>query len=202
MVSQPCQMRLSSEFWRLRSFLSFFLKLNWFCPNQGGIILGKYLSYKGEHSQISHAMIISAPFNPKHTMQEMEKFQNMFINRNVSNQILANILKYRSFFENDKTKTYDFDQIAKSKTMRDLDTHFHAIHFEYGTCDELYEAASLDAIIQNIRTPTVFLNAANDMFAPKRSIFGKCHKKKADIENFLFKVFRWTSFRRVHTLRL
>jgi predicted alpha/beta-fold hydrolase len=134
----------------------------------GGIILGKYLSCKKENSHVSHAMIVSAPFNPKATMVELERYQNMFINKNVSKDILTKILKHRRLFEKDTR--YDFERISNSTTLRDLDTHFHAIQFGYKTCDELYEDARLDKMIQNIKTPTVFLSAANDMFSPIRSI--------------------------------
>jgi predicted alpha/beta-fold hydrolase len=50
--------------------------------------------------------------------------------------------------------------------LRQIDIHFTSKLFGYESCDDYYRAACLDAKIQDIRTPTLFLNAADDMFSP------------------------------------
>ena len=41
--------------------------------------------------------------------------------------------------------------------------------FGYKNCHDYYIDASLDAKIQNIKVPTLFLNAGDDMFSPERA---------------------------------
>jgi predicted alpha/beta-fold hydrolase len=41
--------------------------------------------------------------------------------------------------------------------------------FGYATWEDYYRDACLDGKIQNIKTPTLFLNACDDMFSPERA---------------------------------
>ena len=57
----------------------------------------------------------------------------------------------------------------KAYSIRDFDTQFVAKQFGYATCEEYYTDACLDTKIPNIRVPTLFLNAGDDMFSPERA---------------------------------
>jgi predicted alpha/beta-fold hydrolase len=58
--------------------------------------------------------------------------------------------------------------ISKSSCIRDFDTLFVTKQFGYKSCEDYYRDACLDAKIQNINVPTLFLNAGDDMFSPEK----------------------------------
>lgn len=70
--------------------------------------------------------------------------------------------------ENDSR--YNFHEIRRSQSMRALDNHFTSKQFGYKSCDEYYKEACLDAKLQDIKVPTLFLNAADDMFSPSKGM--------------------------------
>lgn len=47
--------------------------------------------------------------------------------------------------------------------------NFTCKQFGYKSCEEYYQDACLDSKILEIKTPTLFLNAADDMFSPARA---------------------------------
>ncbi len=75
--------------------------------------------------------------------------------------------RYQHLFEGDEK--YDCSAIVKSNSLRDFDTQFVSKQFGYESCDAYYKDACLDAKIQNIKVPTLFLNAGDDMFSPERA---------------------------------
>ncbi len=78
-------------------------------------------------------------------------------------------LREKNHFVNDSR--FDLNRIFKCKSLEELEEHFFSKLLDYPTADEYYEASSLDNKIENIRVPTVFLNAANDMLSPKYGRF-------------------------------
>ena len=82
--------------------------------------------------------------------------------------------------------------------MREVDTHFTSKLFGYRTCEEYYTEACLDAKVQDIQTPTIFLNAADDMFSP---CSGKLRKLnfKHDLSYLfnLLKHFQLTNYQQI-----
>ena len=75
--------------------------------------------------------------------------------------------RYKHLFEKD----FDFNVITRCNTLRDVDTHFTSKLFGYQTCEDYYREACIDTKIQNIQTPTIFLNAADDMYSPSSGNF-------------------------------
>lgn len=57
----------------------------------------------------------------------------------------------------------------KCNSIRDFDIRFTIKQFGYESWETYYKDACLDAKIQNIKIPTLFLNAADDMFSPARA---------------------------------
>ena len=53
--------------------------------------------------------------------------------------------------------------------MREFDTKFVCKQFGYESLLDYYKDACLDSKIQNIKIPTIFLNAGDDMFSPERA---------------------------------
>ena len=69
----------------------------------------------------------------------------------------------------EKDERYDFNKLANPTCFRDFDTHFISKQFGYDSVEAYYRDACLDAKIPNIKVPTLFLNAEDDMFSPKRA---------------------------------
>ncbi len=63
-------------------------------------------------------------------------------------------------------------KILNAKTFCEFDKHFISKQFGHETLDDYYRDCSIDAKLQNIRVPTLFLNSADDMFSPLK---GKQH---------------------------
>jgi predicted alpha/beta-fold hydrolase len=79
---------------------------------------------------------------------------------------IIQLKRYKHIFQDDKR--FDLQSIARCRSLRDIDTNFTAKQFGYPSCEDYYNDASLDAKIQDIKIPTLFLNAADDMFSPER----------------------------------
>ena len=100
--------------------------------------------------------------------KELEKTQYFFtFNRHLARNLGRYFSRYKHHFENDER--YDCKAIARAVSLRDFDTHFVCKQFNYDSYEDYYRDACLDSKIQNIKVPTVFLNAADDMFSPERS---------------------------------
>jgi len=134
----------------------------------GGIKLGGYLAKYYDDCEISNSMIVSAPMNVFYSCQELEKTQYFFtFNRHLSRNLSRYFSRNKHLFETDER--YDVQAIAKCNSIREFDTHFICKQFNYASYEDYYRDACLDAKIQNIQVPTLFLNASDDMFSPERA---------------------------------
>jgi predicted alpha/beta-fold hydrolase len=86
---------------------------------------------------------------------------------------MSNLIFFTKYNRHRKTleldKNIDCNAISKAKSLREFDTLFVTKHFGYESCDDYYRDACLDNKIQNIRVPTLFLNAGDDMFSPEKA---------------------------------
>lgn len=132
----------------------------------GGIKLGGYLAKQFDDCLISNAMVVSAPLNVHKSCENMEKTPYLYtFNRFLALQLRKYIKTHIRWYENDEK--YDFDAINNAHTLKQIDTLFVCKNFAYSSVEEYYKEACLDAKIKNIRTPTLFLNAEDDMFSPE-----------------------------------
>jgi predicted alpha/beta-fold hydrolase len=103
-----------------------------------------------------------------YSCNELEKAHNFFIfNKFLARQIGRYFSKHKHLFKDDER--FDCAAIAKCISIRDFDTQFVSKQFGYASCEDYYKDACLDAKIQNIKVPTLFLNAGDDMFSPERA---------------------------------
>lgn len=134
----------------------------------GGIKLGGYLAKQYDDSLISYALIVSAPMNTIYSCEELEKTHHFFtFNRHLSRSLGRYFSKYKHLFETDQK--YDCEAIARCSSLREFDTKFVCKQFGYESLLDYYKDACLDSKIQNIKIPTIFLNAGDDMFSPSRA---------------------------------
>lgn len=75
----------------------------------------------------------------------------------------------------DTVKKYDIlfkdecewkNQVLKSKTIKEFDSHFTSKHFGYGDVANYYKQATLHNKLHKIKVPTLCLSAADDPFQP------------------------------------
>lgn len=134
----------------------------------GGIKLGGYLAKHYDDCLVGNAMIVSAPMNVFKSCMELEKTQwIMTFNKFLARNLTRYYKKYAHHFDNDEK--FDKTAIVKSVTIRQYDTHFVSKQFGYPTVEDYYREGCLDAKIQDIKVPTVFLNASDDMFSPEHA---------------------------------
>lgn len=132
----------------------------------GGIKLGGYLAKQFDDCKITNAMIVSAPLNISISCENMEKLPYLYtFNRFLTHQLRKYINSNIRWYENDEK--YDCTAIQKANSLKQIDSLFVCKNFAYNSVEEYYTEACLDAKIKNIRTPTLFLNAGDDMFSPE-----------------------------------
>jgi hypothetical protein len=68
----------------------------------------------------------------------------------------------------EKEKRIDLNRIMSCKSMREIFMEYNFKYYRFETIEAFYAATSFDAKIQNIKIPTIFLNAADDGFSPSR----------------------------------
>jgi predicted alpha/beta-fold hydrolase len=70
----------------------------------------------------------------------------------------------------EKDKRIDLNKVFECKTLLEFDTHFVAKISGFESTEDYYHAANVDWKLKLIRTPTLFLNAADDMFSPESGL--------------------------------
>jgi len=137
----------------------------------GGIILGNYLTEKAElaRSKLLAAMLVSVCYDTFEGCKSLEKpGLNLMLNRHLATCLVDSIKEVKHHF--DSTDTFDLNQVFSSRTIREFDDRFTVRMFGYKSVAEYYEAARLRNKIQEIRVPTLALNAEDDPFQPGDSI--------------------------------
>lgn len=131
----------------------------------GGIKLGGYLAKQYDDCLISNAFIVSAPLNINISCSNMERPHYLLFNRFLTNRLKKYIFTHMHWYINDDR--YDFEAIANARTLKNIDTQFVCKNFNFPSVEEYYNEGCLDAKIKDIKTPTLFLNAGDDMFSPE-----------------------------------
>lgn len=136
----------------------------------GGIKLGGYMAKHYDDCRISNALIVSAPLNYKETVNNLTEkpyYKNTF-NKFLVFRFQQFFNKHVHWYKNDEI--YDYEAIKNARTMKDIDIEFVCKQFGYENVNDYYEESSLDAKIENIKTPTLFLNSGDDMFSPESTL--------------------------------
>ena len=137
----------------------------------GGIILGNYLAALGERakSKVLAAVLLSVCFDTFEGTKSLEKpGLNLLLNRHLANSLVESIKEVKEQFE--KTKFWDPDQVMSSRTVREFDSRFTTKMFGYKDVVEYYTAARLHHKVENIKVPTLAINAEDDPFQPGDSL--------------------------------
>ena len=137
----------------------------------GGIILGNYLAAQGEkaRSKLLAAVLISVCFDTFEGTKSLEKpGLNLLLNRHLANSLVESIKEVKQHFVSNKT--WDLEQVFTSTTVREFDSRFTAKMFGYKDVVEYYAAARLYHKVENIKVPSLAINAEDDPFQPGDSL--------------------------------
>lgn len=133
----------------------------------GGVILFNYLAQTGENCGLRAAICISVVWNLMASSASLRKPVNMWaFNRYLAQRLVEKFKTHRHMFGTE----VNMDQVLKSTTIREFDTHFTSKMFGYESCDHYYHEASLHYKLHAIRVPVLTLNAADDPFMPLSGI--------------------------------
>lgn len=140
--------------------------------SMGGLILGNFLAVHPEDDlkkELTAAMIISVPWDVhKGTISIEKPFLNNWLGRHLASSLCTTVSKY-DVLRNHK-ETIDMDQVLKSKTIKEFDSHFTSKHFGFRDVDHYYSEATLHVKLQKIKVPLLCLSAADDPFQPLDAI--------------------------------
>ncbi|XP_050424499.1 phospholipase ABHD3-like isoform X2 [Adelges cooleyi] len=140
--------------------------------SMGGLILGNYLQSNEQltHKHFSAAMIVSVPWNLNSTSSNIEKpVLNLMICSYLAN-CLSTQVKKNSKLLNSPNHKWNYNEVIKSKTIREFDRNYTIKMFGYNTVEDYYDSASLHDKIDRFNIPCLFLSAADDPFSLKRDI--------------------------------
>jgi predicted alpha/beta-fold hydrolase len=131
----------------------------------GGNVLLKYLSEKAEHARpfIKGAMAVSVPVDLEGSAKEIDKFSNsLYLNRflkSLKGKIRTKMLLF--------PHAADWDGGLKAKGFQDFDDAVTAPLHGFESVRDYYTRASSLPLLQNIKVPTLLLNAKDDSFLSK-----------------------------------
>lgn len=120
---------------------------------------------------LSAAKIISVPWDVEKGSESIEKpFLNDMLGRHLANSLCSTVKKYDILFG--EHHEWDMENVLKSKTIKEFDSRFTALHFGFGNVDNYYSKATLHNKLHKIKVPTLCLSAADDPFQP---LDGECY---------------------------
>lgn len=133
----------------------------------GGLVLGNYLSRHSEEARkiFTACKIISVPWDVQKGTISIEKpYLNSMLGKHLTRRLCDTLSRYE-ILKNGR-QDMDFDQILKSKTIKEFDSNFTSKHFGYKDVDHYYSVATLHNKLHKISVPLLCLSAADDPFQP------------------------------------
>ncbi|XP_077965726.1 phospholipase ABHD3-like [Styela clava] len=135
----------------------------------GSLILGRYMSERGDNIVIDAGMLFCCPFHPPTCMEELELWSNKFIlNTKVTEGVKETMYRRHSHVFG---SVIDHEKVEKSSFLREFDSYFTAPIFGYKDTEEYYNDSSLDADKLNaIARPVLCVGSNDDPFSPERGL--------------------------------
>lgn len=131
----------------------------------GGIVLCKYLAERGEKALVDAAMLVSVCFDFLAGCKSLEEpGLNSALNLHLTKSLMRLVEENRTVLE--KSGDYNLEEVMESKNLRQFDENFTRRMWGYKSCEEYHRDASNNDRLHLIRTPTLCINAADDIFCP------------------------------------
>ncbi|XP_033110232.1 phospholipase ABHD3-like [Anneissia japonica] len=135
----------------------------------GGMILFNYLAKHGDQTQLNAAFTVSTPWNVFESTKNIERPINRWLlNSHLARNLRKGVKDHITMFE----KHYDpeISQALKANTIREFDSKFTTKVFGYEDVNQYYEDACLHTKVQDVKIPTVCLNAGDDPISPMHAL--------------------------------
>lgn len=133
----------------------------------GGVILAHYLVSTGDQALVDAAYLVSVVWNFQEALPNMERIQNIPINKFVTRSLKNIVDKHQDSFTG--LPQYDLERVQRCSNLREFDENFTIKMFNYPTAGDYYRECVNKGKISAIKKPTLALNALDDMFAPIES---------------------------------
>ncbi|MFY0685654.1 MAG: alpha/beta fold hydrolase [Cyclobacteriaceae bacterium] len=125
----------------------------------GGNLTLKYLG-EGHHNQVKRATVISTPLDLKSgSIKLSDESNSMYTRRFLKSLNLKILAKHQQFPDN-----IDLRPLQSIKSIYEFDDIYTAPIHGFGTAEHYYKTCSSRFFIDQIRIPTLILNARNDPF--------------------------------------
>lgn len=147
----------------------------------GGNLTLKYLGEQAEKisPRIKGAITVSVPIDIESSEKEMETVKNRLYTKRFLKTMKKKVLKKSDTFINFNV---DKHQLKKARKLKDLENLYTVPVFGFKTPEDYWQKASSKPYLSKINTPTLVINAKDDIFLGK-----KCYPYKiAADSNFLF----------------
>ncbi|KAK2577444.1 hypothetical protein KPH14_003550 [Odynerus spinipes] len=141
--------------------------------SMGGLILGNYLVQNGAvaKTKLQGCFIISVPWNVFAAGENTtgKNYLNSILNKHLTNNLCHTVRRCYSSLERG-LENINWDNVLRSRSIREFDTHFTVKQFGYKDVEEYYQKATLHDKLHLIQVPVLCLNAADDPFQPFEAI--------------------------------
>ena len=127
----------------------------------GGNVILKYLGERDEiFPEVKAAIAISTPCYLKGSAKELHAFKNILFHDRFKKHLLKSLKSKQQNFP-DRLSEEEFNSI---KTLNDFDNIYTSKAHGFTDADDYYEKSSSLQFLQNIKIPTLIINALNDSF--------------------------------------
>nr|XP_027203568.1 protein ABHD1-like [Dermatophagoides pteronyssinus] len=134
----------------------------------GGILLCRYLISTGFESQINAAFLISVCWDLMIGCENMERSLNYPLNHHLTRLLVNLVDANHALFKN--VPGIDLDRVRQCQNVREFDEAFTIKIFNFESVSHYYAESSHLGKMSCIRTPTLCINASDDMFAPTENL--------------------------------
>ena len=146
----------------------------------GGNVLLKWLGERGESAKalVRRAATVSAPIDVGAAGRALDRG----LNRLLYTRMFLSTLKPKSLRKLEAFPgLFDGARVGAARTFREFDDLVTAPLHGFRDADEYWAAASSAPRLQDIRVPTLVLNARNDPFLPEQDLLAATRKVSADV---------------------
>ncbi|XP_042883554.1 phospholipase ABHD3-like [Penaeus japonicus] len=136
----------------------------------GGLIIGHYLTTRKEAAtkRMVAAAVQSVPWNLVEGIRHIERpGLNLLFNRYLAYCLKGLVSLHH--YQLQGNHPWNFEEVLKSKTVRQFDTRFTAKQFGFEDAEHYYMASTLCHKLDHIRVPFICLNSGDDLFQPMKA---------------------------------
>ncbi|XP_010919344.2 embryogenesis-associated protein EMB8 [Elaeis guineensis] len=135
----------------------------------GANILVRYLGQESRNCPLSGAVSLCNPFNLVIADEDFHKGFNNVYDRALARALRKIYKKHALLFEG-LGGEYNIPMAANARSVREFDEGLTRVSFGFKSVDDYYFNSSSSSSIENVCTPLLCIQAANDPIAPSRGI--------------------------------